>query len=107
MIYGSSEGIFSQAVSDMMQQAVNKMAQSMQYSYNAWERCKYIREEVEMAIGKEINFRINNNMIIYSVDEFGVMIKEGEFIFYNSPNHIISIPFIDDLRKKKLYKVLS
>jgi hypothetical protein len=74
----------------------------------SWYRSKYTKEECEMAIGTlitvQVSFGVITEGILSNVDNFGVGLADGRAAYCRA---IQSVPFIDELRKTKLYRLIG
>lgn len=91
-----------------LQAAMNQMTGI----YDSWIGAKYNKEEIKMAINQKtiINFPLGDSqeVVIKDFDDIHITIQDdyGCLMHYN-PCDIIYIPFIDKLRKTKLYRMIN
>lgn len=91
-----------------MQAAMNQMTSI----YDPWIGGKYNKEEIKMAINQKtiITFPLGDpqEVVIKGFDDTHITIQNVYGCLMNySPYHITDIPFIDKLRKTKLYGMIN
>ena len=77
--------------------------------FNPWEDSKYTKDEVEIAIGQNAITNLYQEIKICHVTPMHIITTDRIDVPQSClhPERIISIPFIDELRKKKLWSLVN